>query len=235
MTMDRRSFIKTGAGVVGGLVTGLADAQVKPCPPPSISVDSGSAVSTSCNIGTAADWQSRISGPGVVWYHDFETAAEVNAFRWSPGYQGGNDPNDVSQPNRTRWVAGDGFAGGGCLELWRTTGSGDGPDWWRPLSPLSAPGNGKSDERSRGKRYVDRPQLECDERRLADQHASVRALRQYGLRVRRQLRRQRVLLPGPREVRLAAARLEQPRRRQDVLLHALRDERAGSGDHYRKP
>jgi hypothetical protein len=144
MTMDRRQFMKTGAGVVGGLYTGLAQAQVKPCPPPTITVDQGTPVATACNIGAAADWQTRISGPGVVWHHNFESAAEVNAFRWSAGYMGGNDPNDVQNPGRVRWVANDGFAGGGCLEMNRTTGTSDGSEWWRPLSPLSAPGNGKA-------------------------------------------------------------------------------------------
>lgn len=41
----------------------------------------------------AADWAARISGPGVVWYHNFDNAAEVNQFLWSSGYGGGNDPN----------------------------------------------------------------------------------------------------------------------------------------------
>lgn len=99
---------------------------------------------TTAPVSQIADWQARISGTGVVWHHNFESAAEVNAFRWSPGFGGGNDPNDSAFPNRVRWISTDGFAGGGCLEMNRTAGSDDGCEWWRPFSPLTAPGNGKA-------------------------------------------------------------------------------------------
>ncbi len=90
-----------------------------------------------------ADWQARIAGTGVVWYHDFRAASEVNAFRWQNGF--GNDPNSQSFLGpQCRRIITDGITGGGCLEIERPAGSGDPPGWWRPFAPLLAPGNGKT-------------------------------------------------------------------------------------------
>src|SRR5688572_26582707 len=62
----------------------------------SSSATSGSSSSSGGGGGSPADveadWQARIGGPGVVWYHDFKSDDEVNAFRWTGGYSGGNDP-----------------------------------------------------------------------------------------------------------------------------------------------
>lgn len=90
-------------------------------------------------------WESRISGPGVVWYHNFDSAAEVNAFRWSAGFGGGNDPNDIDSPGYLSWISNDGFAGGGCMQRIRDAGTTENvSDWWRPFSPFAAPGNGRT-------------------------------------------------------------------------------------------
>lgn len=91
----------------------------------------------------AADWSARIAGPGVVWYHNFESAAEVSAFRWSLGFSGGNDPNaNGSGANNVRWESADGVAGG-CLECFYPAGSSpNSVIWWRPFSPMNA-GNGR--------------------------------------------------------------------------------------------
>src|SRR5262249_38091603 len=146
--MDRRGFIKSGAGVVGGLLTGFeAEAQVKPCPPPSVSIDQGPGVSTSCNVAPAADWQTRISGPDVVWYHNFDTAAEVNQFRWAGGYGRGNDPL-LRAPNAATvlaWQPSGGADGGGYMRMFRPAGTGiaDSYVWWRQLSPLTGASNGR--------------------------------------------------------------------------------------------
>jgi len=86
-----------------------------------------------------SDWLSRISGAGVVWYHDFRTDAEVDAFRWAGGI--GNDPNDVGDPNTVRRITTDGITGA-CLELHRPAGSNDPSVWWRPFSPMDT-GSGK--------------------------------------------------------------------------------------------
>src|SRR5690606_27585523 len=55
--------------------------------------------------------------PGVVWFHDFRSDAEVNQFRWTPGYMGGNDPLAVGSnsqapvPTNTRRITTDGIPG----------------------------------------------------------------------------------------------------------------------------
>ncbi len=98
-----------------------------------------------------ADWQLR-SGqdasspqPGVVWFHDFRSAAEVNAFRFTGGFSGGNDPLAQGvQGTNVRHITNDGMASGSCLECLHPAGSGANSVWWRPFSPLVAPGNGKS-------------------------------------------------------------------------------------------
>jgi len=95
--------------------------------------------------GAAADWANRISGSGVVWYHNFDSAAEVNQFRWSSGYSGGNDPlakgNDGS---KVAWVSSGGADGGGFMRLTYPVGvSAGGSYWWRPFAPLNAASTGR--------------------------------------------------------------------------------------------
>lgn len=91
----------------------------------------------------ASDWNARIKGPGVVWYHNFDSAAEVNQFRWTGGY--GNDPQAVGSATaaRTSWAASGGVEGGGFLQLSRPAGTTDIAEWWRPLSPLTGSSNGR--------------------------------------------------------------------------------------------
>jgi hypothetical protein len=144
--MKRREFLVSSAA--GLVVPALARAQTTPCPPPTLSVDGGATVNTTCSSSTSveADWIARSTGPGVVWFHDFRSAAEVNAFRWSGGYSGGNDPlaKDDTGP-RVRHITTDGVTPGGCLEIFRPGGSGaEGTHWIRPFAPLTAPGNGKT-------------------------------------------------------------------------------------------
>jgi len=147
--MKRRDFLITSAGLTGSMLPVLTLG--RPCPPATLSVDGGSTATTACVQGDAeADWLLR-SGqdagnpqPGVVWFHDFRSDAEVNNFRWTPGYQGGNDPlaRGSSSANLCRRVTTDGPTGN-CLELLRRAGSSDGSHWWRPLSPLVGTGNGR--------------------------------------------------------------------------------------------
>ncbi|MEX2123352.1 MAG: hypothetical protein WD795_05635 [Woeseia sp.] len=138
--MKRRDFLTQSVGLACAMVPGLSLA--KPCPPILLD-EQGNGTPTGCGTGNAeADWQARTSGPGVVWFHDFRSEAEVNAFRWAGGK--GNDPNDTQKPNTIIYRTGDGITGGGCLEAFRPTGSTDGAAWWRPYSPLQSPGNGKA-------------------------------------------------------------------------------------------
>ena len=84
--MKRRDFLITSAGLTGSMLPVLTLG--RPCPPATLSVDGGSTATTACVQGDAeADWLLR-SGqdagnpqPGVVWFHDFRSDAEVNNFR----------------------------------------------------------------------------------------------------------------------------------------------------------
>lgn len=105
---------------------------------------SGKAASLAKSAATddlEADWQFRASGAGVVWFHDFRSDAEVDAFRWVGGL--GNDPNDTQLPGRCIRNTTLGITGGGCLELIYRVGSQNAPGWWRPYGALSGAGNGK--------------------------------------------------------------------------------------------
>jgi hypothetical protein len=99
----------------------------------------------------ASDWQSRIGGAGVVWYHGFENDTEVDNFRWTSQYNLGNNPIGASG-NPCRRITTDGTDKGSgtpsCLEIVHTAGGGghDGTYWYRPMSPLvggTTSGNGR--------------------------------------------------------------------------------------------
>ncbi|HEU4627065.1 MAG TPA: hypothetical protein VFS52_20050 [Steroidobacteraceae bacterium] len=77
----------------------------------------------------------------MVWSHNFESAAEVGAFRVVANV--GNDPNNTSNSNCI-WDPSDGFAGGGCLSISVPTGKLSSGYWNRPMSALKAGSNGKS-------------------------------------------------------------------------------------------
>lgn len=96
--------------------------------------------------GGSADWQSRISGPGVVWYHSFDTAAEVSRFCWTGGYSGGNNPNQALGGQYLTHQASGGADGGGFMRLTYPMGGGSGIGnsyWWRPFSAITGATNGK--------------------------------------------------------------------------------------------
>lgn len=105
-------------------------------------------VATASASDAETDWLARISDTGVVWYHDFRSDAEANAFRWTNGYSGGNDPlSQGAHATYCRRITSDGIdAGGGvgCLEIvWPSSGQFGNSYWWRPLSPLTAASNGR--------------------------------------------------------------------------------------------
>ena len=132
--MKRRDFIIGATGSASSLLLPNS-VLAKPCPP-----SVAGAPAPLCPAGDAEDdWQARISDPGVVWFHDFRTDAEVDQFRWAGGT--GNDPGDLGRPNTVRRLTNDGITGS-CLEIFRPAGSSDGAVWWRPFSPLDT-GNGK--------------------------------------------------------------------------------------------
>lgn len=146
--MKRRDFLVTTATMAGASIPVVGFAQSKPCPPPSISAGGGSTASTSCSTSSAAaDWATRIAGAGVVWYHNFDSKAEVDQFRWTGGYSGGNDPNSRGAGgNFVTHQASGGADGGGFLRLTYPLGSvsGRGGSYWhRPFNALTGAGNGR--------------------------------------------------------------------------------------------
>jgi hypothetical protein len=138
--MKRREFLVGATGSASILLLDGAKAAT-PCAP----VLAGTSVSGPCVAGDLdADWLARTSSPGVVWFHDFSSPAEVDAFRWAGGY--GNDPGDVHRPGRCVHNTSDGITGGGCLELIYPVGSSGAPGWWRPFAPMSGASNGRGQD-----------------------------------------------------------------------------------------
>jgi hypothetical protein len=84
--------------------------------------------------GELADWLARLSGPGIAWGHNFDSADEVNAFRHNAGV---NDPTN-STNSTTLFNSSDGFAGGGCLEITVPSGGIASGGWWRPMAAIAA-------------------------------------------------------------------------------------------------
>jgi hypothetical protein len=122
---------------------------------PALEVDSAKSVAVLGPAPSGSDWLSRIAAPGVVWYHSFESDAEVNQFRFiiyrdSNGTEvsyGLNPSGSMGQRYMYR-VAYGGADGGGYMELFRPAGdgmhdSGDGCYWYRMLNPLTGASNGR--------------------------------------------------------------------------------------------
>jgi hypothetical protein len=118
-----------------------------------ITASSGATLGTTSNVNltiveaAAGDWATRISGPGVVWYHTFDNAAEVNQFRWTGAYNSGNDPLGLGDGAQyvTHQTSG-GADGGGYLRIHYPLGSTSGrgnSSWWRPFNPLTGATNGR--------------------------------------------------------------------------------------------
>ena len=144
---SRRAFLGRSVAASSLLLSGVGLARAaEPCPPPLHGAGVGPAPQA-CIGDVEQDWSQRVLAPGVVWFHDFRNKAEVDAFRWAGGY--GNDPSDVGTTrvqNTVRHITTDGITGGGCLEIFRRQGSSEGKDWWRPMSPIASPGNGKASD-----------------------------------------------------------------------------------------
>ncbi|MBV6416818.1 MAG: hypothetical protein CMLOHMNK_01433 [Steroidobacteraceae bacterium] len=144
--MKRRDFLVSTATMAGAAIPVVGFGQSKPCPPPGVSAGGGTTASTTCaNESVAADWAARIAGAGVVWHHNFDSAAEVNQFRWTNGP--GNDPGGLGPGGQyvTHQASG-GADGGGFMRLAYPLGnaSGRGGSYWhRPFNPLTGAGNGR--------------------------------------------------------------------------------------------
>ncbi len=98
-------------------------------------------VETALEITDAeTDWESRITAAGVVAYHDFRNATEVDQFRRQAKIQ-----NDVSNQGdgSVRHLTSDGITGGGCLEINIPAGGVAKAAWIRPFSALTGATNGR--------------------------------------------------------------------------------------------
>lgn len=135
----RRRDIVLGSGIVA---TGLARSVFgsEPCPPDALSSDGGPSARALCGGSAEGDWMSRISAPGVVWYHDFRSDAEVNRFRWMGGI--GNDVSGRGDGSCRRDTS-DGITGSGCLEISVPPGGVARTGWSRPFSPMTGATNGR--------------------------------------------------------------------------------------------
>lgn len=93
----------------------------------------------------SGDWASRIAGSGVVWYHDFDSAAEVNQFRFTNGYSGGDDPlQNGADSNLVAWQSSGGQDGGGFMRLTYPVNTSPNTCYWaRPFLALTGAGNGR--------------------------------------------------------------------------------------------
>jgi hypothetical protein len=106
-----------------------------------------SAVNLTLVKNSAADFLNRISGADVVWWHNFDSASEVNQFRWTGGFGSGQDPNAAgSGGNLVSWQSSGGADGGAFLRIAYPAGSSQGQGnsyFWRPFNPLTGATNGK--------------------------------------------------------------------------------------------
>jgi hypothetical protein len=98
-----------------------------------------------------SDWEYRISGEGVVWYHNFDNAEEVNRFRWTGDYGGGNDPLGKGDGSEyvTHVETGGPGDGGGYMRLTYPSGSDSGRGnsyWWRPFNAFTGATNGRGED-----------------------------------------------------------------------------------------
>jgi hypothetical protein len=144
--MNRRDFLARSAGIAAvGAIPLVAHGQARSCPPPTLAVAGGTSATTTCPAVTAADWQTRIAAPGVVWYHNFDTDAEMNQFRWADGFSGGNDPTAASPGAGYMIRVPSGGPGNAPYIQITNPGTGEPKvNWWRPFSALAAPGNGRT-------------------------------------------------------------------------------------------
>ena len=100
--MKRRDFLRASASLTGAALPVVAWGQTKPCPPPSLSVQGGSAASTTCvqPTGGLADWQSRAAAPGVIWAHRFDNT-NAQGLYWGQGVDSNSDGRRIGYISNT--------------------------------------------------------------------------------------------------------------------------------------
>lgn len=101
------------------------------------SAGQSTSISVQSQASAEADWQTRISDPNVVWYHDFSSENEINNFIFAPGYGTDVNKTQASSQRLSRVVSG-GPSGFPCLQIDRLAGTSEPAQWVRPFSPLTA-------------------------------------------------------------------------------------------------
>jgi hypothetical protein len=128
--LKRRDFI-TAAALAGAGLPALARAQVRPCPPPTVTVEGGQSISTLCGGDANADWIARSTGPGVQWAQRFTTSTDVATWYVYDPTLPGNPQTNVCRLNPS-----DGIMGNGCLEFYTPAGQHCNTQWCRPFNPF---------------------------------------------------------------------------------------------------
>lgn len=91
------------------------------------------------------DFNTRVSNPNVIWAHNWDTAAEVDAFRLAGDQT--NDPSSTYRPSQAvtvAWDTTDKLSGSGCMRITNPAGSAEGGNWGRPFNPLTGTGVGQN-------------------------------------------------------------------------------------------
>lgn len=131
--MKRRDFLAGSVGFAGSIIPSFVAAQTRPCPPSSVAAVGGTSTSAAClSTDPNADWQRRISTPGVMWHHRFDSDGEVARF---------GNPQQEAYKNLERMTSG-GPGNGPYLRIRVPTGQGAGSNAWvRPFAALPADAN----------------------------------------------------------------------------------------------
>lgn len=124
--MKRRDFLVGSGLLASGLP--LIGRGATPCPPPYVSVAGGTAVTTTCSATTAlADWEARISAPGVLWAQRFQSVSDVSSYTGGVTYR----------PEFQQFIAGEGIIpGDGALRQFVPANTAGAGRWGRPMQPM---------------------------------------------------------------------------------------------------
>jgi len=121
--MKRRDFLLESAGLAGALIPGIGLTQERPCPPPTLAVNAGTAVATACGAADAeADWQLRKSG--ALQATDFRDSEEG---LYLMGVRPPSGPGGVYRDD----IYGVALTGGKCLRIDYPKEAGSEPGTWK--------------------------------------------------------------------------------------------------------
>jgi hypothetical protein len=155
---DLSPFISDPSGELANITANVAlpsGVAITNTPSWRVTASAGATLGTTSGVNltlvrsATADFLTRISGTGVVWYHSFDTDTEVSQFKWSGKWDnsewGGNDPLSIGpDSSRCLWVASGGADGGPFMRLSYPLGANSsGTYWYRPFNAFTGAGNGR--------------------------------------------------------------------------------------------